>query len=58
MNFQILCFCNFKMKYFINRMNCNILSQQMTWFDGRGVCFHFKGQAIKPLKWCVRGQQW
>ncbi len=25
--------------------------------DGRGVCFHSKGQGIKPHKWCVHGQQ-
>jgi hypothetical protein len=28
----------FKMKYLINRMQCNTLSQQMWWFDGRVVC--------------------
>jgi hypothetical protein len=22
------------------------------WFDGKGVCRHFKGQGIKPHEWC------
>jgi hypothetical protein len=48
----------FKMKYLINKIQCNILSQRMGWLGGRGVCFHFKGQKIKPYKWCVHGQQW
>ncbi len=42
----------FKMKYLINRMLCNILSQQVGWFDGKGACFHYKGQRIKPREWC------
>ncbi len=50
------------MKYLVNRMQCNILLQQVKWLDGRGVCLHFKGQGIKPHKWCVCvcvcGQQW
>jgi hypothetical protein len=58
MNFQSLCFCTVLMKYLIIRMECNILLQQVRWFDGKGVCFHFKGQGIKPHKWCVCGQQW
>ncbi len=41
------------MKYLVNRMQCNILLQQVKWLDGRGVCLHFKGQGIKPHKWCV-----
>jgi glucan-binding YG repeat protein len=48
----------FKMKYLINKMQCNILSQQVGWVDGGGVYFHFKSQGIKFHKWCVRGQQW
>ncbi len=47
----------FKMKYLINEMQCNTLSQ-VWWLDGRGVCLHLKGQKIKPHKWCVYGQQW
>ncbi len=47
----------FKMKYLINKMQCNILSQQVKWFDNMGVCLHFKGQGFKPHKWCVHGQQ-
>jgi hypothetical protein len=42
----------FKMKYLINRMWCNILPQQVGWFDGKGVCVHSKCQRIKPHKWC------
>ncbi len=30
----------------------------MQWLDGKGVCLHFKGEGIKPYKWCVSGQQW
>jgi len=48
----------FKMKYWINRMQYNTLSQQMWWFDDKGVCFHLKDKGIKPYKWCVCGQQW
>jgi hypothetical protein len=58
MNFQIYIFVMFKMKYLINRMQCNTLSQQMGWFDSKGVYFHFKGQKIKLHKWCVHGQEW
>ncbi len=47
----------FKMKYLINKMQCNTLSQ-VWWFDGRGVCLHPKGQRIKPHKLCVYGQHW
>jgi hypothetical protein len=28
----------FKMKYLINKIQCNTLSQQAWWFDGRYVC--------------------
>ncbi len=42
----------FKMKYLINKMSCNIFSQQVGWFDGKGVCFQSKGQGIKPYGWC------
>jgi len=44
------------MKYLINIMQYNILSQQMCWFDGKGVYFHLKVQGIKLHKWCVYGQ--
>ncbi len=43
----------FKMKYLINKMKCNILSQQVGWFDGKNVFLPSKGQRIKPHKWCV-----
>jgi hypothetical protein len=43
------------MKYLINRMQYNILSQ-VGWLDGRGVCLHSKGRGIKLHKWCVHGQ--
>ncbi len=46
----------FKMKYLINRMQCNTLSQQMWWFDGKGVYFHFGGQGIKFHKCSVYDQ--
>ncbi len=45
------------MKYLINIMQCNTLSQQVSWLDGRGVCFHPRSQRIKLHKWCVCGQQ-
>ncbi len=45
------------MKYLINRMQCNTLSQQVGYIDGKGVYLHSKGQGIKPYKWCVHGQQ-
>jgi len=34
----------FKMKYLINKMQCNTLTQQVWCFDGRDVCLHPKGQ--------------
>jgi len=46
------------MKYLINRMQCNILSQQVGWFYVKGVCLNSKGQGIKPHKWCVCGEGW
>jgi len=55
--FKFYVFIMFKMKYLIYKMQCNTLSQQVGWFDGGGVCFHFKGQGIKFHKWCVCGQQ-
>jgi hypothetical protein len=42
----------FKMKYLVNKMQCNILAQQVAWFDGKGVCFYYKGQKTKPHEWC------
>ncbi len=36
----------FKIKYMINTMQCNTLSQQMWWFDDKGVCLHPKGKGI------------
>jgi hypothetical protein len=47
----------FRMKYLKNRMQYNILTQQMGWLDGRGVCFHFQGRKIKSHEWCVHGQK-
>jgi hypothetical protein len=41
------------MKYLINRMQCNKLSQQVGWVDVKGVCLHPSDQGIKPHKWCV-----
>jgi hypothetical protein len=54
--FKVYVFVTFKMKYLINIMQYNILSQQMCWFDGRDVYFHLKVQGIKLHKWCVCGQ--
>jgi hypothetical protein len=45
------------MKYLINKMQCNTLSQQMWLLDGKGVFFHPRGQGIKLHKWYVCGQQ-
>jgi len=42
----------FKMKYLINRIKYNILSQQAGWLGGKGVCFQSKGQGIKLHEWC------
>jgi len=58
MNFKFYVFIMFKMKYLINKMQCNILSQQMRWFDRKGVCFYSRNQGIKSHKWCVCSQQW
>ncbi len=44
------------MKYLINRMLCNTLSQQVWSFDGKGVYLHPKGQNIKLHKRCVYNQ--
>ncbi len=30
----------------------------MGWLDFKGVCFHSKGQGIKPLGGVVCGEQW
>jgi len=48
----------FKIKYLINRMQYNTLSQQVWWLDGRGVYLYPRGQGIKFHKWCVCGPQW
>jgi hypothetical protein len=42
-------FVMFKMKYLINIMQCNTLSQQVRWLDGRGVCLHPKGQTSQMV---------
>ncbi len=49
-------FLMFKIKYLINKMKFNILSQHVWWLDGKGVSLHFRYQSIKPRK-CVYGQQ-
>jgi hypothetical protein len=48
----------FKMKYLINKMQYNTLSQQVWWLDGKGVCLHPIGEGIQLHKWCVYGQWW
>jgi len=45
-------FVMFKIKYLINRMQCNILSQQVRWLDGKGVCFYPKGQTSQMVHLC------
>jgi hypothetical protein len=56
--FKVYAFIMFKIKYLINRMQCNTFSQQVWWLNGRGVCFHPRGQRFKLHKCCVCGQQW
>jgi len=46
------------MKYLINKMLCNILSQQVEWLDGKGVYPQSKGQGIILINGVVCGQQW
>jgi len=46
------------MEYLIIKMQCKTLSEQVQWFDGKGVYFHPRDQGIKPHKWCVCDQQW
>jgi hypothetical protein len=38
--FKVYVFVMLKIKYLINIMWCNILSQHAGWFDGKGVCHH------------------
>ncbi len=38
-------------------MQCDTLSQEMWWLDGRDVWLHSKGQKIKLHKLCVYGQK-
>jgi hypothetical protein len=40
----------FKVKYGVNRMHFTIFSEQMGWFDGKGVDIHPWGLRIKPHK--------
>ncbi len=37
--FNVYVFVMFKIKYLINKMHYNMLSQQVWWFDGNGVGF-------------------
>ncbi len=48
----------FKIKYFINKTQCNTLSKQVWWLDGKSVYLHLKGRGMKLHKWCVCSQQW
>jgi hypothetical protein len=57
-NFKVYVFVMFKMKYLINPMQCNTLSQQVWWFDGNDVYFHPRGQGVKLYIWCVCDQHW
>jgi len=46
------------MNLLINKMQCNTVSQQEWWLDGKSVYLHLRGQGIKPHTWCVCGQRW
>ncbi len=46
------------MKYLINKMQCNILSQQVGWLDSKGVCLQSKGKGSNLMGGVVCGQQW
>jgi hypothetical protein len=52
MNFQSLCFCYVQNEVFDKSNVCKILSQQVGWLNGKGVCLQSKGQRIKPHEWC------
>jgi hypothetical protein len=39
-------FVMLKMKYLINRMQCNTLSQQVWWLDGKGVVYILKVKGL------------
>jgi len=54
--FKVYVFVMFKMKYLMNIMQCNTLSQQVWWLEGRCVYFHIRVQRIKPHKCYVCGQ--
>jgi hypothetical protein len=43
----------FKMKYLINRMECNKLSQQVEWLDGKGVCPQMSRDQTSWVMLCV-----
>jgi len=53
--FKLYIFVMFKMKYLINKMQCNTRSEQVWWLDGRVFCLHFTSQRIKLHKWYVIG---
>ncbi len=38
MRCKVYVFVMFKITYLINKMQYNILSQQVWWLDGKGVC--------------------
>jgi hypothetical protein len=50
--FKVYVFVMFKMKFLINKVYYNILSQQMGQLDGKGVCLQSKSDGIKPHGWC------
>ncbi len=56
--FKVYVFVMFKMKYLINKMECNILSQHMGWLDGNGVCPNSKVKGSNFMGGVVYGQQW
>jgi len=49
-NFKFYAFVMFKMKYLINKMQCNIKSKQVWWLDVKVFYPHFINQWIKLHK--------
>jgi hypothetical protein len=48
----------FKIKYGVNKMHSITSSQQVGWFDGKGIDIHPWGLRMKLHKWHDCGQQW
>jgi hypothetical protein len=46
------------MKYLINRMQCNIFSQQVRWLDGKVFASNPKVKGSNLMGCVMCGQQW